>query len=366
MSREPDALVVGSGLAETDGYRELVVRPARRDRAADRRRRRRPQPAAPQRRVVGPGRPASCVLTPHPGEFARLTGRRGRGRRRASARRAQRGGASVSARSSCSRARARSSPRPTGESRSHRSPTPRWRRPAAATCSPGRSARCWPRACAPFDAACLGVYLHGRAGERLSWRLGDAGLLASDLPHEIAVAAPRAGAEHCASESIDERLSAAGLPPLPRARLARDRRGRAGQQRARRARAGRARRRAQRGRQGRRLRPRPGPGRRASSRRPAPIGCVSHRSTRRCCCATRAFSIPILVLFPIPPAEVARAARAALRDRRVRGVVDAGSLAAWRERPACRRTSSSRSTSRSRPASRAAASSRPPRRVSPS
>ncbi len=38
---------------------------------------------------------------------------------------------------------------------------------------------------APFEAACLGVYLHGRAGERLSLRLGDAGILASDVAHEL-------------------------------------------------------------------------------------------------------------------------------------------------------------------------------------
>ena len=41
---------------------------------------------------------------------------------------------------------------------------------------------------APFDAARLGVWLHGRAAERISQRLGDSGLLASDLPYEIAVA----------------------------------------------------------------------------------------------------------------------------------------------------------------------------------
>ena len=35
---------------------------------------------------------------------------------------------------------------------------------------------------APFDAARLGVYLHGQAGEAVRERLGDAGLLASDLP----------------------------------------------------------------------------------------------------------------------------------------------------------------------------------------
>ena len=38
---------------------------------------------------------------------------------------------------------------------------------------------------APFDAACLGVYLHGLAGDAVRERLGDAGLLAGDLPDAI-------------------------------------------------------------------------------------------------------------------------------------------------------------------------------------
>ena len=41
---------------------------------------------------------------------------------------------------------------------------------------------------AAFDAARLGVYLHAVAGERVRDRMGDAGLLASDLPVEIALA----------------------------------------------------------------------------------------------------------------------------------------------------------------------------------
>jgi len=41
---------------------------------------------------------------------------------------------------------------------------------------------------APFEAACLGVYLHGLAGDRLARRLGDAGLLASELADEIPLA----------------------------------------------------------------------------------------------------------------------------------------------------------------------------------
>jgi NAD(P)H-hydrate epimerase len=40
----------------------------------------------------------------------------------------------------------------------------------------------------PYDAACVGVFLHGAAGQRLSERLGDSGLLASELPLEIALA----------------------------------------------------------------------------------------------------------------------------------------------------------------------------------
>lgn len=41
---------------------------------------------------------------------------------------------------------------------------------------------------APFEAACLGVYLHGTAAARISERLGDAGMIASDLLLEIPLA----------------------------------------------------------------------------------------------------------------------------------------------------------------------------------
>jgi ADP-dependent NAD(P)H-hydrate dehydratase / NAD(P)H-hydrate epimerase len=47
---------------------------------------------------------------------------------------------------------------------------------------------------APFEAACLGVYLHGAAGESVRERFGDAGLLASDLPDEVARARRRLSA----------------------------------------------------------------------------------------------------------------------------------------------------------------------------
>ncbi|HKG55944.1 MAG TPA: NAD(P)H-hydrate dehydratase [Candidatus Limnocylindrales bacterium] len=45
-----------------------------------------------------------------------------------------------------------------------------------------------------FDAARLGVYLHGLAGESVRERIGDAGLLASDLPDAIAMARRRLAA----------------------------------------------------------------------------------------------------------------------------------------------------------------------------
>jgi len=47
---------------------------------------------------------------------------------------------------------------------------------------------------APFDAARLGVYLHGLAGDAVRERLGDAGLLASDLPDGLAIARKRLSA----------------------------------------------------------------------------------------------------------------------------------------------------------------------------
>ncbi|MBR4799872.1 MAG: NAD(P)H-hydrate dehydratase [Clostridia bacterium] len=37
----------------------------------------------------------------------------------------------------------------------------------------------------PFEAACIAVYLHGLAGDRLSARMGESGVIPSDLPGEI-------------------------------------------------------------------------------------------------------------------------------------------------------------------------------------
>jgi NAD(P)H-hydrate epimerase len=41
---------------------------------------------------------------------------------------------------------------------------------------------------APFDAACAGVYLHGRAGDNAGWRKSQVGLVAGDILDELAYA----------------------------------------------------------------------------------------------------------------------------------------------------------------------------------
>jgi hydroxyethylthiazole kinase-like uncharacterized protein yjeF len=46
----------------------------------------------------------------------------------------------------------------------------------------------------PYAAARLGVYLHGLAGDAVRERIGDAGLLASDLPDQVAIARKRLSA----------------------------------------------------------------------------------------------------------------------------------------------------------------------------
>jgi ADP-dependent NAD(P)H-hydrate dehydratase / NAD(P)H-hydrate epimerase len=46
----------------------------------------------------------------------------------------------------------------------------------------------------PYDAARLGVFLHGQAGELVRERIGDAGLLASDLPEAVPMVRKRLGA----------------------------------------------------------------------------------------------------------------------------------------------------------------------------
>jgi hydroxyethylthiazole kinase-like uncharacterized protein yjeF len=183
MEREPDALVVGPGLKETDDYRDLITQVLTR---LD-------KPAVVDAGAIGmfAQRPdlwravkARCVFTPHAGEFERLTGKapgQGDDGRIASARQAAaelrqvvvlKGARTVIA---------------APEGRTAISP---FANAVLATAGSGDvlaglTGALLAQRVEPFDAACLGVYLHGRAGERLAYRMGNAGVLASDIAHEI-------------------------------------------------------------------------------------------------------------------------------------------------------------------------------------
>jgi ADP-dependent NAD(P)H-hydrate dehydratase / NAD(P)H-hydrate epimerase len=185
-ARAPDALVIGCGMAESEGNRELVMR-----------------------LLAAPGGPAvldggalsllahsgrwwaatkrACILTPHPGEFTRIMGTppgEGDDGREASAKSAaERFGQVVvlkGARTVIATPDGKVAVAPFANA-------------ALATAGSGdvlagTIGALLAQHLAPFDAARLGVWLHGRAAARISERLGDAGLLASDLPYEIAAA----------------------------------------------------------------------------------------------------------------------------------------------------------------------------------
>ena len=227
---------------------------------------------------------------------------------------------------------------------------------------------------APFDAARLGVYLHGLAGELVRERIGDAGLLAGDLPDALPdrSQAPRrdrrarsdgparsgfgaregrrgrrrrrepatAGdastlaraARPRAREPIEARLARAGLPPLPRtAWLEIDLDALRGNLAVLRASSGPTCGSSPSSRRtptatGRCRSPAP-------SRRRAPTGCPSRRSTRRSSSATRGVALPVLVLYPIPPEHAAAAAAARIAVSVGGGRADAASCAAAAARP---------------------------------
>jgi hydroxyethylthiazole kinase-like uncharacterized protein yjeF len=183
--RGPDALVIGPGLRESDGYRELLLGLLAR-------------PGPP---LVIDGSALNmlsrsgewwrkvhraCVLTPHPGEFARITG------------------APVSADADERLARTTDAARRFGQvvvlkgagtvicAADGRLALSPFATPALATAGSGDVLAgliggLLAQGAAPFDAACLGVYMHASAGARIARTLGDAGLVASDLPHEIAL-----------------------------------------------------------------------------------------------------------------------------------------------------------------------------------
>jgi NAD(P)H-hydrate epimerase len=213
-SRPHAALIVGPGLRSGEETDELVARLVRNEGGGG--------DAAPAvldaealnalSRTTGwwksVGR--SCVLTPHPGEFERLTGKpvgpedEERASRAAEAARRWRqvvvlkGARTVIATPDGAIARAA------------------FENPALATGGTGdvlagTIGSLLEQGVRPWEAACLGVFLHGTAAEHVRERLGDAGLVASDLLAEL----PRVR-RHLA-QLRDRRKHAGQLGFMPRA-----------------------------------------------------------------------------------------------------------------------------------------------------
>jgi NAD(P)H-hydrate epimerase len=184
--READALVVGPGLKETDTYRELLLHLIA-DAGA---------PAVIDAGAIGmladtPGWHEhvrrDLILTPHAGEFGRLVGSEVGTSDGERARHASSAAAAFRVVIVLKGART-----VVADAEGNVAVAP-FSNPALATAGSGDVlagviGALIGQGASPFDAACAGVYLHGRAGERLSERLGDAGLMASEIAHEIPAA----------------------------------------------------------------------------------------------------------------------------------------------------------------------------------
>ena len=205
LDHDHDAVVVGPGLrpglATTELVRELLAIPA--DQA--------PPPivldAEALRSMATLGEwwtevARACVLTPHPGEFARL--RSGAGLDSAAdgdlveddaARAAAAGDAAVR----WGQVVVLKGARTVIADRDGTAVVVGFENPALATGGTGdvlagTIGALLAQGMEPFGAAQLGVYLHGLAGDLVRERLGDAGLLASDLPEVIPVVRKRLAA----------------------------------------------------------------------------------------------------------------------------------------------------------------------------
>ena len=184
----PDALVIGPGLTDdADNYKLIVgiLRsggvPAVLDAGAL------TALAFTPNQLERKGHGRECILTPHPGEFARLIG-------------APVGGTDDERRLACASAATRFGQvvvlkgahtviaEPGGQVAVSPFANASLATAGSGDVLSGLIGALLAQGTTPFDAACLGVYLHGRAGERLSFRFGDSGLAASDLPIEIALA----------------------------------------------------------------------------------------------------------------------------------------------------------------------------------
>jgi NAD(P)H-hydrate epimerase len=128
-----------------------------------------------------PGRPA--ILTPHPGEFARLTGRKpltDEERLKAAREAAGRWSAVVVLKGAHTVVAA-----PDGRVARSTTAQPALASAGSGDVLAGVAGSLLAQGMAPYEAACLAVHLHAGAGEHLAEGIGDAGLLATDLLAEI-------------------------------------------------------------------------------------------------------------------------------------------------------------------------------------
>lgn len=184
--RDVAALVMGPGMRETDDNRRLVVEALRHDGF----------PAVLDAGALNllartdgwsedVARP--CVMTPHPGEYKRLTGQP------AGKSDSERQGKALAAASRFGQVVLLKGARtviasPNGELAVSPFASATLATAGSGDVLSGVIGGLLAQGVAPFDAACLGAYLHGAAGQKISTRLGDAGMLASELPYEVAVA----------------------------------------------------------------------------------------------------------------------------------------------------------------------------------
>ncbi|HEU0027585.1 MAG TPA: NAD(P)H-hydrate dehydratase [Ktedonobacterales bacterium] len=132
--------------------------------------------------------PPESVLTPHPGEISRLLGGEevsggGMDRLSVTPRAAGAWGHVVALKGGCTVIAA-----PDGRARINWPPNPALATAGTGDVLAGVTGALLAQGLPPFDAASLGVYLHGQAGLRVAARLGAAGAVAGDLPNELPLA----------------------------------------------------------------------------------------------------------------------------------------------------------------------------------
>jgi NAD(P)H-hydrate epimerase len=180
--REHDALLVGPGLRPGGATTRLVLALVTRTGPAV------AIDAGALDALAGvPGWPPrltrDAVLTPHPGEFRRLgrdPGGSAAERREAARSAAREWGAVVVLKGAGTVIAA-----PDGRVLEAPFVLPALASAGTGDVLAGAIASLLAQGCGALDAAALGVFLHGRAGEHVSERLGDAGLMATDLLPEI-------------------------------------------------------------------------------------------------------------------------------------------------------------------------------------